>query len=45
MNRVTRTMEIYLLAQTREYNYYNVTQEYTKYTVAYRLSFVYTFFS
>ena len=44
MNRVTGTMEIYLLAQTREYDYQIATQDQTKYTVAYRLSLLYTYF-
>ena len=44
MNRVTGTMEIYLLAQTREYNYQIATQDQTKYTVAYRVSLLYTYF-
>ena len=37
-------MEIYFHARTRECDYEHLTQEWTKYTVAYPLSFVYTFF-
>ena len=41
---VTRTMEKYVLSQTREYNYQNATEEQTKFTAAYRLSLLCTFF-
>ena len=41
---VTRTMEKYVLSQTQEYDYQNASQEQTKFTAAYRLSQLYTFF-
>ena len=41
---VTRTMEVYLLAHTREYDYLNTTQEKTKCSVGYCLSLLCTLF-
>ena len=37
-------MEKYIPFQKREYDYYNATQEYTKFTAAYCFRLLYTFF-
>ena len=37
-------MEKYVPSQTREYDYYNATQEYTKFTAAYCFRLLYIFF-